>query len=356
MSLFPERFARHAGIPGFQQDKLASATVIMIGVGAIGSAVAQALALVGVGKLVLCDPDIVATSNLSRGPLFRPSDVGRPKVLAAKDALAEIAPDTLVLPRPTSFVSGVGLAEMRDATLVVAGLDSRAARVSLAGRAGLVKARWIDAATSAWGGEVRPFLDPDGPCYACALSPEERAKSDAPWSCMDSRAPLPAAASAPISALVGAWAATIATRVILGEPVDAHAIVIDAAAGAADPLELSRSPDCPLHTPIEGATKIDLGVDATVGELRARLGPTKMPLLYAPILRRLECPRGDEAEEVWRAPFTRACRACGTLMRARTTIELEGAPESAILADLGVAPREILAARGPDSISYVELA
>ncbi|MDI3285132.1 ThiF family adenylyltransferase [Polyangium sp. 15x6] len=355
MSGLPERFARHALVPGFRQDRLAAATVVIAGVGALGNVVAEALALAGVGKLVLCDPDVVATSNLSRAPLFRPADVGRPKVLAAKETLAALAPETVVSARRASLVSGVGLAEMRDASLVVGCLDSRAARMSLAGRAGLVRARWIDAATSAWGGEVRPFVDPDGPCYACALSPEERAKSDVPWSCMDPRRPAELGASAPVAGLVGAWASALAMRVIMGEPAATHAVVIDVLRGAAEPLVIERAPDCPLHAPIGGATRIPLGSDATVGALRAALGPEARPLAWSPLLQRLECPRGDHAEDAWGTRGTRDCPRCGTLMRARTTLLFEGAPEGAVLSDLGVAPREILAVLGRFGITYVEL-
>ena len=355
MSGGSERFARHALVPGFRQDRLAAATVVVAGVGALGNAVAEALALAGVGRLVLCDPDVVATSNLSRAPLFRAADVGRPKVFAAKDTLAALAPDTVVSARPAALVSGVGLAEIRDASLVVGCLDSRAARMSLAGRAGLVRARWIDAATSAWGGEVRPFLEPDGPCYACPLSPAERATSDVPWSCMDPRRPAEQGSSAPIAGLVGAWASALALRVIMGEPAATHAVVIDVLRGAAEPLRIERAPDCPLHAPIGEATRISLGNDATVGALHAALGPGARPLVWSPLLVRLECPRGDHAEEAWGARSTRPCPRCGTLMRARTTLTLEGAPEGAVLSDLGVAPREILAVLGRFGITYVEL-
>ena len=66
--------------------------MILVGVGALGNAVAQCLALAGVGTLILCDPDRIEPSNLSRMPLFRERDIGRWKVEAAAEALAELAP------------------------------------------------------------------------------------------------------------------------------------------------------------------------------------------------------------------------------------------------------------------------
>ena len=57
-------------IPGWDQRRLAAATVVVIGVGALGNEVAKNLALAGIGRLVLCDPDVVSVSNLSRTVLF----------------------------------------------------------------------------------------------------------------------------------------------------------------------------------------------------------------------------------------------------------------------------------------------
>ena len=73
-----DRYARQRLIPQWDQRRLAEATAVIAGVGAVGNEVAKNLALLGVGRLVLCDPDIVARSNLSRTVLFCDGDVGRP--------------------------------------------------------------------------------------------------------------------------------------------------------------------------------------------------------------------------------------------------------------------------------------
>lgn len=77
-----------AGIDRFEaQHRLAEATVLIVGVGGLGSWTAAALACAGVGRLVLVDGDAVSLSNLNRQLLFREADVGRSKVGAAADAL-----------------------------------------------------------------------------------------------------------------------------------------------------------------------------------------------------------------------------------------------------------------------------
>jgi molybdopterin/thiamine biosynthesis adenylyltransferase len=71
------RYARHELIPGWSQQQLADARVIIFGMGALGNEVARILAMSGVGSLLLCDPDRVEESNLSRTVLFRQSHIGQ---------------------------------------------------------------------------------------------------------------------------------------------------------------------------------------------------------------------------------------------------------------------------------------
>jgi sulfur carrier protein ThiS adenylyltransferase len=80
--------ARHT--PGVHQ-KVKVATIGVAGLGGLGSAVAIALARVGVGKLVLADFDIVEPSNLNRQQYFV-DQLGFPKSQALADNLKRINP------------------------------------------------------------------------------------------------------------------------------------------------------------------------------------------------------------------------------------------------------------------------
>ncbi len=71
-----------------------SATVV--GVGGVGSWVAALLAMSGVRKLYLYDPDIVESTNLNRIPLPM-ADIGKPKVHALRDWLITLRPDALIV-------------------------------------------------------------------------------------------------------------------------------------------------------------------------------------------------------------------------------------------------------------------
>jgi sulfur-carrier protein adenylyltransferase/sulfurtransferase len=78
------------------QGRLAAATVLVIGAGGLGCAVLPYLTAAGVGRLIIVDHDRVEESNLHRQPLYRMSDLGQPKVHAARAALAALNPSTVI--------------------------------------------------------------------------------------------------------------------------------------------------------------------------------------------------------------------------------------------------------------------
>jgi molybdopterin-synthase adenylyltransferase len=95
MAFAEDRYSRQIlfhGIGAGGQLKLNGSRVAVIGVGALGSFQAGALARAGVGNLKLIDRDYVEASNLQRQWLFEESDAeqGIPKAAAAANAIARI--------------------------------------------------------------------------------------------------------------------------------------------------------------------------------------------------------------------------------------------------------------------------
>ncbi len=77
-----EYFRHHLNLPqiGFEgQQKLKNSKVVVLGLGGLGSACANFLAMCGIGAIGLLDYDIVELSNISRQLLYNQSDIGKPK-------------------------------------------------------------------------------------------------------------------------------------------------------------------------------------------------------------------------------------------------------------------------------------
>ena len=95
--MFDERYARQVMLPEIGEEgqhRLASASVLLVGLGGLGSTVAPSLAGAGVGRLGLCDPDVVSWSNLPRQTLYTEEEVGRPKCEMARRRLAALSSAT----------------------------------------------------------------------------------------------------------------------------------------------------------------------------------------------------------------------------------------------------------------------
>jgi adenylyltransferase/sulfurtransferase len=107
-----------------------SSTVLMVGAGAVGNEVCKNLGLLGIGKILLVDPDKVAASNLNRCVFFRAEDDGvRSKVDAVAERLVELATDTQIEPYALSIQEAPDA--VWNADLVLVGVDNHYARFLL---------------------------------------------------------------------------------------------------------------------------------------------------------------------------------------------------------------------------------
>ena len=90
-----ERYSRQIvlkDIGTIGQKKIISAKVLIVGIGGLGSPVAEFLARAGVGSIGMVDDDKVSLSNLHRQSLYNTSDIGKFKVQVARVKIKEINP------------------------------------------------------------------------------------------------------------------------------------------------------------------------------------------------------------------------------------------------------------------------
>lgn len=104
-----DRQKRVAKIGVAGQKKIQQATVLVVGVGGLGSYTSSVLARAGVKKLILVDPDTVSLTNLQRQALFTEQDYTkqRLKVEAAQDHLHDINSDVEVVALPSPITKDI---------------------------------------------------------------------------------------------------------------------------------------------------------------------------------------------------------------------------------------------------------
>ena len=93
------RYISHHNLEGFGKDgqkKLSNSSILIIGVGGLGSATSLYLAVSGIRKLTLVDFDSVDESNLSRQILFQEKDIGMNKAIVAKEKLKAFNENILI--------------------------------------------------------------------------------------------------------------------------------------------------------------------------------------------------------------------------------------------------------------------
>ncbi len=76
--------------------KLRDMTILVFGLGGVGSHCVEALARCGIGRLILVDNDKVELSNLNRQSIAYHSTIGRYKTRVMKERIADICPDIQV--------------------------------------------------------------------------------------------------------------------------------------------------------------------------------------------------------------------------------------------------------------------
>lgn len=78
-------------------ENLAKKTVLIVGIGGVGSFTCEAIARCGVGKIIIVDKDVVDITNINRQIIALQSTVGKSKVEVMKERIMDINPNCEVV-------------------------------------------------------------------------------------------------------------------------------------------------------------------------------------------------------------------------------------------------------------------
>ncbi|MBK6435916.1 MAG: ThiF family adenylyltransferase [Rhodanobacteraceae bacterium] len=154
--------------------RIATSHVLVVGVGALGTRLAELFCRAGVGRLTLVDRDLVEWSNLQRQALFTERDAAeaRPKVEAAAAALSAINSQVTTVPLFAEFDDAFIWASRKwlsEVDVIVDGVDNFEARFLMNELSIRDRIPYVYGGAVGMEGCCMPVLGGERPCLECAM-------------------------------------------------------------------------------------------------------------------------------------------------------------------------------------------
>jgi len=228
--IMPRRYLRSLGTVGIEgQKKLLRSRVAVIGLGGLGGYIAEALARMGVGQLVLVDGDVFVDHNLNRQILSSNDVLGRPKPEVAKERIACINPAVEVFTYNV-YATAENLPHiLKGCQVVVDALDSLPARLTLQEAAQSLGIPMVHGAIAGFVGQVLTIFpgEPGLKGLYGEKPPEKGAEAEQ-------------GTPAATPMMVAAWQVQETLKILLhkGEPLRGRMLLMDAELGTAEFVEL----------------------------------------------------------------------------------------------------------------------
>jgi len=166
-----DRYSRHiilndVGVLG--QEKILNGKALIIGAGGLGAPAALYLAAAGVGAIGLVDSGNVELSNLQRQIIHFTPDIGKPKVLSAKEKINAINPDVKVVTYQTRLYSGNIIDIIKGYDFIIDGTDNFAAKFLINDACVLSGKPFSHGGILRFDGQAMTYL-PGEACYRCVF-------------------------------------------------------------------------------------------------------------------------------------------------------------------------------------------
>ncbi|WP_320823151.1 HesA/MoeB/ThiF family protein [Reinekea sp.] len=215
-----ERYSRQLLLPAVDllgQTRLKNAHVSLVGIGGLGCTVATLLASSGVGHLRLIDPDRVELSNLQRQVLYRETDIGQYKALAALAHLLQLNSHVQYSARSERLDADNMAGLLAGSDLILDCSDNLATRELINRHCQQQSINLIQGSALQRHGEVLdlPLASAKVGCYQCVYPPHPRQHQP---SCRE------AGVWAPLLAIVGGLQAQLALQRLLDSAQSASSL------------------------------------------------------------------------------------------------------------------------------------
>lgn len=239
-----ERYSRHIILKDVSvdgQQKIMDGKVLIIGTGGLGAPAALYLAAAGVGMIGLVDGDKVELSNLQRQVIHFTPDVGRPKVLSAKEKIALMNPDVNVVTYAEhAYAENItGIIKDKDYDFIIDGTDNFPAKFLINDACVINKKPFSHGGILRYDGQTMTHV-PGSTCYRCVFG--FAPPLNAVPSCSQ------AGVLGAIAGMLGTIQAAEALKFIVGvgELLTDRLLIFNAADMQFRTVHVKRNPQCPV--------------------------------------------------------------------------------------------------------------
>jgi molybdopterin/thiamine biosynthesis adenylyltransferase len=231
-NIIPIRYIRNIGTIGIEgQLKLLCSTVAVCGVGGLGGTIIELLARQGIGHLVIIDNDKFAENNLNRQIMATEGDLKKSKVKVAATRIKKINSAVTVTAVNKKIDSKNVKNLIKDAGVVIDGLDNLMTRQTVADACNKLKIPFVHGAIAGFNGQLMTIFPGDkGLSAICGPCTDENACG------IETHTGNPAATPA----VIAAWEVQEAIKIItgIGNPIRNRLIFLDFADGTFDEIFL----------------------------------------------------------------------------------------------------------------------
>ena len=219
------------------QQKLLDSTVLIIGMGGLGSPAAMYLAAAGIGRIIISDFDQVEDSNLQRQIIHRTQDIGELKAFSAKRTIADLNPDCVVEALDWQLDEDELEKYVRKADIVLDCSDNFPTRFAINRVCVKELTPLVSGAAIRMEGQIASYIpDSEGPCYQCLYKQEfENTETCAMEGVLS-----------PVVGVIGTMQALEAILILIGqaENVNGKLLLFDGFSMEWQKVQIPKNPDC----------------------------------------------------------------------------------------------------------------
>ncbi len=216
------------------QKIIESSSVVVVGMGGTGSAIAEVMVRMGIKKITIVDYDTIENSNLNRQAMYRESDIGLKKVDVAKAELLKINNYVSVESVDQKLISSNAEGILSKADIIMDGTDNYDARHVLNVASVNLNIPWIFSAVEGTYGYVKAILPGKTSCLSCFGYPDKGEGI----SCTV-QGVLPSAVRA-----ISSLACSIALKVLMDKETYGDLIYLDVWKPLLEVMQIPRNKEC----------------------------------------------------------------------------------------------------------------